>query len=103
MNLTKERFYRSRDAHSGKVTKLGDEDLAQGNEVCESIDEDWSKDESNLKEMQVFEMLKKLYKYSMKKKKTLQMKMKFEEFSGKFKVNISYILGYAQLVRDIEV
>lgn len=37
-----------------------DKDQAQRKKVYETVDDDWSKDESNMKEMQVVEMLKEL-------------------------------------------
>ncbi|XP_050916373.1 uncharacterized protein LOC127131498 [Lathyrus oleraceus] len=47
------------------------------------VDEEWSKDESKVREMRVIETLKELYESSMKKNKMLQIKIKSEALWGK--------------------
>lgn len=50
---------------------IWDGDIAQGKDYYECVDEEWSKDESNVREMQVVESLKELYESPMKKNKRL--------------------------------
>lgn len=64
---------------------IWDDDIAQENYDYECVHEEWSKDESKVREMQDVETLKELYESSMKNNKRLQIKIKSESFWGKLK------------------
>ena len=50
---------------------IEDDGIAQGKDVYGSVDEEWSKDEGKVIEMQIIETLMELHESSMKKNKRL--------------------------------
>lgn len=72
---------------------IWDDDMAQTNDIIESVAEEWRNDESKMREMQAVKTLNELYESSMKKNVKLHIQMKLDAFSGNLK-SICFVLSF---------